>query len=112
MSNRKHIPKHGTLPEDKLLAYLEGRLTADEQREVEAILHEDGMESDAVEGLNELSARDTRQVASRINYKLQHDLKTKRYRNNKLFVDNKWAWLAVLIVLSLCILAYCVIKML
>lgn len=112
MSNRKHIPKHGTLPEDKLLAYMEGRLTADEQREVEAVLHDDGMESDALDGLKELSAREAKRVATRINYNLQHDLKTKKYRNNKLFADNKWAWLAVFIVLSLCILAYCVIKIL
>lgn len=109
MNNNKHIPPLGNLPEDKLLAYLEGRLSPQEQREVEAFLAKDSMESDALEGLNELPVQDAKQAAARINYRLQHDLKVKKYRGKKLYADNKWAWLAVVIVLLLCMLAYMIV---
>lgn len=111
MSERKHIWQQGNLPEDKLMAYLEGRLSPQEQREVEALLGDDGPESDALEGLNELGANEAKQLSTRINYKLQHDLRTNKYRSKKLYGDNKWAWLAVLIVLLLCVLGYVVIKL-
>lgn len=111
MSERKHIRQNGNVPEDKLMAYLEGRLSPDEQREIEAMLGEDGMESDALEGLHEISAQDARAAAGRINYKLQHELKAKKYRNKRQFADNKWAWMAVIIILLLCVMGYWVIKM-
>lgn len=113
MSAEQDIWQHGkgNLPEEKLLAYLEGRLSPQEQRDVEALLADEGMESDALEGLKELPAEQTQQLASRINYKLQHDLRKKRHHKRNHFADNKWAWLAVLVVLLLSVLGYCVLKM-
>lgn len=111
MKDRTNIGQHGRVPEDKLMAYLQGKLSADEQREIEALLAEEGMDSDAMDGLNELSVNETKQLTVKLNYKLQHDLKTKKYRNKRLFADNKWAWMAVVIVLMLCLLGYCVIRM-
>ena len=100
----------GGIPEDMLKAYMEGRLPAEQQREVEARLAEEGMESDALEGLQEISLQESEAIASRINHKLQHELRTKKYRNKKLFTDNKWNWMAVLIVLLLCVLGFVVVK--
>lgn len=113
MSDQQDISQHGKgrLPEDKLLAYLEGTLSAAEQREVEALLAEEGMESDALEGLQQLPADKTRHIANRINYRLQHDLKKARFRNRRGFTDNKWAWVAVLVVLMVAVLAYLVMRM-
>ncbi len=113
MSAQQDISQHGKdrLPEDKLLAYLEGRLSPAEQRQVEALLAEEGMESDALEGLQQLPADKTRHMAERINYRLQHELKKKRHRGRKGFTDNKWAWVAVLVVLMVAVLAYLVIRM-
>lgn len=113
MSAQQDISQYGKdrLPEDKLLAYLEGRLSPAGQREVEALLAEEGMESDALEGLQQLPADKTRHMAQRINYRLQLDLKKNRHRGRKGFADNKWVWVAVLVVLMVAVLAWLIIKM-
>lgn len=113
MADQQDISQYGKgrLPEDKLLAYLEGRLSPAEQREVEALLAEEGMESDALEGLQQLPVNRAQQIAERINYRLQHDLKKERYRSKKHFADNKWGWVAALLVIILSILAYWVIQL-
>lgn len=113
MADQQDISQHGKgrLPEEKLMAYLEGKLSPAEQREVEALLAEEGMESDALEGLQQLPADKTRHMAERINYRLQHDLKKNRHRGRKLFSDNKWGWVAVLLILVLVVLAYMVTRM-
>ncbi|MCD6062634.1 MAG: hypothetical protein K0R82_545 [Flavipsychrobacter sp.] len=99
----------GKLPEEMLQAYLEGRLSPEQQHEVEAWLAEEGMESDAVEGLKNLPPSETRHLVDRLNYDLRHEL-TKKKRRRKAITDNQWAWLAVLIVLMLCVLGFVVIK--
>lgn len=99
----------GRLPEDMLMAYLEGRLTPEQQHEVEAWLAEEGMEGDAVEGLKELPAAETKQLVTRLNQNLHHQL-AKKKRKHKPIINNQWAWLAVLIVLLLCILGYILIR--
>lgn len=99
------------LPADKLIAYLEGKLSPAEQHEVEAWLAEEGMEADALEGLRELSADEARLSVEKINYGLQRQLKKNRYRQKKHFADNKWGWIAVIIILLACVLAFWLIKM-
>lgn len=100
----------GELSEEMLKKYIEGKLTPEQQYEVEQYLSEDSLEADAIEGLKSVDSNEARELTARINYKLQHELKTKKYRNNKLFADNKWTWMAVLLVLILVIIAYVVIK--
>ncbi len=100
----------GNISEDKLKAYLDGSLSPAEQREVEEALSIEGMESDAVEGLQELSASDTELLTERINYKLQHQIKKEKYRNKRLYSDQKWTLLAVIIIILLCLIGYYIIK--
>ncbi|CAG1005648.1 hypothetical protein ANRL2_04513 [Anaerolineae bacterium] len=113
MADQQDISQYGKgrLPEDKLMAYLEGKLSPAEQREVEALLAEEGMESDALEGLQQLPVNKAHRMAERINYRLQHDLKKNRHRGRKGFTDNKWGWIAILIVLLLAVLAYFILKL-
>lgn len=101
----------GELSEEMLKKYIEGKLTPEQQYEVEQYLSEDSLEADAIEGLKSVDSNDARELTARINYKLQHELKTKKYRNNNLFGDNKWTWVAILIVLLLTILGYWLVKM-
>lgn len=98
------------LPDEKLMAYLQGKLSAEEQREVELLLSEEGLESDALEGLKAIDSNEAKQLATRINYKLQNDLRKSRRVKRNHFADNKWGWLAVLIVLMLAVLAFVVLK--
>lgn len=99
----------GKLPEDKFMAYLEGRLTPEEQHEVEAWLAAEGMEADALEGLKALPATETKQLVSNINQHLHTRLK-KDKRRHKPIAHNQWAWIAVIIVLLLCVLGYVVFR--
>jgi len=111
MSDLKDILQDGKgkLPEDKLLAYLEGRLSPEEQHEVEQWLSDEGMESDAVEGLKNIQPAETRDTIDRINHALRKQLIPKK-RKRRQIKGNPWAVQAVVIILLLIILAYIVIR--
>ncbi len=101
----------GKLPEDKLLAYLEGKLSPAEQHEVEAWLADEGMEADALEGLKALPANESKQIVGKLNYGLNKQLKAKTKKRTQPIKDNYWAWIAILIILILCIVGYMVLRM-
>ena len=111
MSDLKDILQDGKgkLPEDKLLAYLEGRLSPEEQHEVEQWLGDEGMESDAVEGLKNIQPAETRDTVDRINHALRKQLMPKK-RKRRQIKDNPLAMQAVVIISLLIILAYIVIR--
>ena len=96
----------GKIPDDKLMAYLEGRLSPEEQYEVEEWLSMDGMESDAVEGLKNMQPSDAKKAVGKINYELRKQLRARNKRRTKLITENNWGWLAVLIVLMLAVVSY------
>ncbi len=101
----------GKLPEDKLLAYLEGKLSPGEQHEVEQWLAREGMEADAVEGLKALRVDESKEAVNRINYRLRQAIDAKKKKRTHPITENKWALLAVIIVLLLCIVGYIVISL-
>lgn len=101
----------GRLPEDKLIAYLEGKLSPAEQHEVEAWLADEGMEADALEGLKNLPAIESKQIVGKLNYGLNKQLKAKTRKRTQPIKDNYWAWIAILIVLILCIVGYMVLHL-
>lgn len=97
------------IPDELLLAYLEGRLKGEELRKVELLLAAEGLESDAVEGLQALPATDAREITSRLNKQLQQTLNKKKKRRRRDMPDQKWSWLAILIILGLALACYAVI---
>ena len=97
----------GSLPEDKLLAYLEGKLPPQEQHEVELWLAEEGMENDAQEGLAALAATERTQSIGRINTKLHKKLAKPKRRT--LRTDTNII-AVIIIILLMVVAAYCVIK--
>jgi anti-sigma factor RsiW len=101
--------KQGKLSEEKLQAYLEGRLSPEEQHEVELWLAEEGMESDAMEGLKEMPPGETKQTVSRLNHNLRKQLTGKQRRRKEPIKNNQWSWMAIGVVLLLAILAYLVL---
>lgn len=98
------------LTEAELLAYLEGRLSPAETRRVEKLLSEEGMDSDAAEGLMDLPIAETQEMVQQLNLKMQRQLKKKRKRRPQRG-DDKWAWIAILIVLILISVAYYLIHL-
>src|SRR3569833_3271394 len=73
-----------------LLAFLEGRLSPEEQHEVEQWLGSEGMESDAMEGLKNIPPTETRDTVDRINHELRRQLIPKK-RKRRQIKDNPWA---------------------
>lgn len=98
----------GRLSEEKLKAYLEGTLSADEAHEIERLLSEETMESDALEGLQQIHAAGRVASVHQLNEQL-HQLTHKRKRRTTTFGDNKWIWLAIVVILLLCVLGYWVL---
>ncbi|MCF8450277.1 MAG: hypothetical protein K9G49_10450 [Taibaiella sp.] len=98
-----------SLKEEKLLAYLEGKLPPEEQHEVETWLADEGMESDAVDGLQELANVERTQSINSLNNRLRKTVGRKTRKTRKLKTDvNLLA--AVLIILLIIVVAYCVIR--
>ena len=116
MSGQQHIENEGGnangLSESTLLAYLEGRLAGDELREVELLLAEESMESDALEGLRALDSVQAREATQALNIQLHQALKKKKRRGRRGMMEQKWSWMAVAIMLLLAIVCYAIVWLL
>lgn len=99
----------GKLSEDKLMAYLEGKLSPSEQHEVEQWLADEGMESDAMEGLRALSPTETRQTVNKLNHNLRRYILGKK-RKRRPLMTNYLSWIAIAVILLLAVVAYIVIR--
>ena len=98
------------LGEDKLMAYLDGKLSADEQHEIEKWLSEEGMESDAVEGLKMLAPSETKQTVSKLNADLRKKIGKKR-KSKRQAKPEYTSLVAIVVIILLIVAAYFVIKM-
>jgi anti-sigma factor RsiW len=101
--------KGAKLSEDKLMAYLEGKLSPAEQHEVEQWMADEGMEGDALEGLQALPPEETKRSVARLNHNLRQTLLHKKRRRKPLKTD-QLAIIAVAVVLILIVVAYIVIR--
>ncbi len=100
----------GTPPgEDKLMAYLDGKLLPEEQYEIEKWLSDEGMESDAMEGLRTLPADDSKNAIKRLNQNLDRTLKFKNRKKRQAKPDQT-ILVAIVIILLLSVAAYIVIR--
>ena len=97
------------LSEDTLMAYLEGTLSPAEQHEVELWLAEEGMESDALEGLKTLQPQETKHTVSKLKHELRKTMTGKKRRRRPLKTDII-QWIAIVIILLLAVVAYIVIR--
>jgi anti-sigma factor RsiW len=103
--------KSDKLTEDMLQAYFDGKLSAEQQHEVEMWLSETSMEADALEGLQTIPANESREITNKLNRELQQQIRKKPRRRSKAIKDNYWAWIAIVVILILCVLAYSIMKM-
>ena len=97
------------LTEDKLMAYLSGKLSAAEQHEIELWLSDDGMESDALEGLSTLRSEETEHTVNKLKHELRKKITGKKRRRRPLRTDHL-TWVAIAIILLLAVVAYIVIR--
>lgn len=97
------------LSEEKLMAWLEGKLSAEEQHEVERWLADEGMESDAMEGLRELHPSETKHIVGKLNHNLRKAIIGKK-RKRRPLASNQFTLIAIALILLLVVLAYIVIR--
>lgn len=99
------------IEQDKLLEYLNRKLTAEEQHELEARLNDDPFMSDAMDGLSEIKGPDK---ISLMVYQLNKDLKSqldkKKKRKNRFITETPWLYYTVILLLLLAVIGYLVIK--
>lgn len=102
--------ERGKVPEEKLMAYLAGALSPEEQHEVELWLAEEGMESDAIEGLKDISPEESNQAVNTLNRHLRHQLAKRKRKRKESIKDNAWVWIAVVLILLLCVIGFVVLQ--
>jgi hypothetical protein len=95
----------------QLMDYLNGQLSGPEQHELERQMADNALLNDAVEGLQHIHDKKDMQVyVDQLNDALQKSLNKKRRRREKRKLkEGPWGYLAILLILILCIVAYLII---
>lgn len=111
MTNANDIWPKGSerISEQQLLAYMEGRLSDAERRDVELILSEEGMESDAYDGLAQMAAPDRADSIARINTRLRKKLKKKK--RSTPILSQYYPIVAVLLIVLLIVASWLVYRL-
>lgn len=96
---------------ETLMLYLQGKLTPEQQHELEKRMMDDDFEKDALEGLQ--NVKDQHKLSLLVE-QLNRDLKTKTIKKkirkkNADIKDDPWLWMALLIILLLIVISYIVI---
>ncbi len=110
--NLKDILAHLSteVKQETLLLYLQGKLTPEEQHEVEKHLLDEDFEGEAFEGLNEVK---NKQELGRLVAQLNNDLKKKtslsKTKKRTLLKEDQWLWMALFIILLLIVISYIII---
>lgn len=111
--NLKDILSHLStdINQETLLLYLQGKLSAEQQHEVEKHLLEDDFETDAVEGLQNL--KDQQRIALIVN-QLNRDLKKRTQkkrqdREKRQLPSQWWLYMTIIIILLLIVISYFII---
>jgi hypothetical protein len=115
MNDKWHdiLQKTGQISEQKLMDYLEGKLSPGEAHEVEKLMADSGFLDDAVEGLSEM--KDKQKIATilqELNGQLNTRIKQKTRKNKLLIPDQLTLTVATTVTLLLLIvIAYVIYRM-
>ena len=98
--------------QETLLLYLQGKLTAEQQHELEKGMMEGDFEADALEGLQSMKGKkDLSYLVDQLNRDLRKRTdKKKKFRDKLRLKEEPWLWMAVIIVLMLIVISYVVIR--
>ncbi len=96
----------------KLMDYLGGKLSDQEKHEVEEWMADSDFSDEAMEGLQEFSNRnELKQYVDGLNKDLSTYIqKKKNRREKKRLKEYPWTYIAIFLLISLCIIAYVVIR--
>ena len=96
----------------QLMDYLSGKLSGEALHELERSMADNDFLNDAVEGLQQLkNKKDMQAYVDELNVAMQHSLdKKKNRRLRRRLKDDPWTYLAILLVLTLCIIGYFLVR--
>lgn len=102
---------HSEVDQDTLLKYLQGKLSAEEQHELEKALVDESFEADAAEGLSAIQNKES--ISALVN-QLNRDLKKKTGRRKKWLFRQEakiesWLLVTIVLILLLAVIGYLVI---
>jgi len=100
------------IEQEKLLDYLNKKLSAPEAHEVEKQMADDEFMNDAVEGLEKFNnKKDLSLYVEQINRDLKKQLAKKKLRKEKRKLkDQPWLYFAIIILLALLVVCYVLVK--
>ena len=98
--------------QETLLLYLQGKLSAEQQHEVEKKMMTTNFTDDAMDGLQEIKNKEKiSSLVEQLNRDLHKKLEKKKKKREKLrFKDQPWLYIAIFIILLLIVLSYMVIQ--
>jgi len=96
----------------QLMDYLSGKLSGEELHELEKSMAGDDFLNDAVEGLQQVGNKKTMEsYVEELNAAMQKSLQKKKQRRlRRQLKEEPWTYLAIILVIVLCVLAYLVIR--
>lgn len=96
----------------QLMDYLSGKLSGEEKHAVEKGMMDNEFMNDAVEGLENIrNKKDIQVYVDELNAGLQKSLiKKKKRRQKRQLREGPWGYVAVLLIILLCIAAYFVVR--
>ncbi|MEP6615820.1 MAG: hypothetical protein ABJA57_04545 [Ginsengibacter sp.] len=100
------------LDNQKLIDYLNGNLTEDEKHELESQIADSELLNDAVEGLEHFkNSVDIGAVVGQLNANLRAQIEKKNlHKKNRAIKNQPWVYLAIIVILSIIIICFIVIK--
>ena len=103
---------HSEVDQEALLKYLEGKLSAEEQHEIEKNTMEDAFETDALEGLqNFKNKNDINSLVEQLNRDLKKKTeKKKKWVHRREAKLESWLLIAILLILAIAVISYFVIR--
>ena len=96
----------------QLMDYLSGKLSGEALHELERSMADNPLLNDAVEGLQQLKNKKNMQTyVDELNATMQKSLDKKKGRHRRRRLkDEPWTYLAILLVIVLCIIGYFIIR--
>ncbi|SRR5579871_4917757 len=106
------LANNSNIDTQKLIDYLNDKLSYKERNEVERWITDNEIANDAVEGLQQLKNKKNLQAyVDQLNKNLQNQLQQKKQRNQKRRIkEYPWIYFTIIAILVLCIIAYLVIR--
>jgi hypothetical protein len=100
------------IEQEKLLEYLNRKLSEEEQHLLETQMNNDAFMSDAMDGLEEMKSTDNVSLAvTQLNAGLKKQLESNKKRRNKGSVmKDSWIYYTVILILLLAVISYIVIR--